>query len=1118
MNEKSQIDNRVENAIGWLRKNSAPEEGVFVSSTRRTCYPEVTGYLIPSLYLWGERDMARRYVRWLSGVQKADGSFPAPGGDESFAFDTGQAVRGLVAALPEIPELEGNIRRACDWLVGNSTPDGRLPLPPSIDSWSLGRRGHISEAVHLYVLPAVRSAGELLNEARYNRFAEKSLDHYIRNFDLSDFRRPNMLTHLFVYIQEALIDLGAQDIARRGLGQLAGFMGPNGAIPAYSDVSWVCTPGQIQSAISWYKIGEFQLAEKAFSFIERFQNGDGGFRGSYGSGADYFADEEPSWAVKFFLDASGLRIRKFFDAEQAIFPTDIAPDDGRVRAIVELSGDLSGKRILDAGCGKGRVAAVIRKACPSAEIIGLDISEELLRCVPPGIETRRGSMLQMPFPDASFDLVYCVEALEHAVRIDQAVEEMCRVLRPGGTLVIIDKNAEKWGAFQTPSWEKWFTPAGLTALIRSHLPEAGSEFIGYDRTPIPDGLFVAWHGRKPAVRSVVVPSRNRDRRGDDLKPEKNIPLGASEWFLAITAGATPSQVAASVREGMEPEWFEAILANSSAGDVTVELGSGTGQLSAALALKGRKVVLVDYSAECLAFSKAVFDELGLSAGFVQADVTKALPLPDGECDLVWSCGLLEHFTEEEIVRILRESARISRGKVLSLVPNAGSLPYMLGKYHQEKNGTWQWGREEPRSSMARQFDAAGLGEIRERDVAPKHALRFLASEPELQGVSDLVGAFYGSLPEDGIRSLGQGYLLATTGTRRKVRRLAVVPSDPLDAYEKAGYGSWLADYYNPRGFFDEVYCLSPLEGTERKAHGMHVMPASPERFPVLLRELGIDVVRAYGGFWPADFAVAGKVPGIPVVVSIHDTDPSLVHDSVRQADYVLSISRAVRETLVSRGVSGERIVPFRNRVDLSVFSPVPDSGGREEFRKRFPGKHLVLHVGRKAPQKNLETLIRALESLGPDYTALFVGLGDISPYRDLAARCRVLERCHFIESVSSVELPKYYSFTDVMCTPSLWEGFGIVFIEALACRSVVITSDIGPMNEYMTGEVNGILVKEFKDPVALSKAISRGCTDTALRARLKAGAREAALPFGKELVDREEVRFYRSVMRLPPTD
>ncbi len=82
---------------------------------------------------------------------------------------------------------------------------------------------------------------------------------------------------------------------------------------------------------------------------------------------------------------------------------------------------------------------------PEAEIWGLDISAEMLRFVPPGIHTRAGYMTELPFADGFFDAAYATESLEHAVEIEKAVSEICRVVKPGGRIAIIDKNAEHWG-------------------------------------------------------------------------------------------------------------------------------------------------------------------------------------------------------------------------------------------------------------------------------------------------------------------------------------------------------------------------------------------------------------------------------------------------------------------------------------------------------------------------------------------------------------------------------------------------------------------------------------------------------------------------------------------------
>ena len=65
----------------------------------------------------------------------------------------------------------------------------------------------------------------------------------------------------------------------------------------------------------------------------------------------------------------------------------------------------------------------------------------MLKFVPAGASACAGSMTALPFRSASFDCAYATESLEHAVDIDAAVAEMCRVVKPGGRIAIIDKNA-----------------------------------------------------------------------------------------------------------------------------------------------------------------------------------------------------------------------------------------------------------------------------------------------------------------------------------------------------------------------------------------------------------------------------------------------------------------------------------------------------------------------------------------------------------------------------------------------------------------------------------------------------------------------------------------------------
>ncbi|MDI6791950.1 MAG: GNAT family N-acetyltransferase [bacterium] len=889
-------------AVNWIKANTVPNEGIIVSTRNKISYPEVTGYLIPTLYKAGERELAFQFAQWLATVQQPNGSFLGPGSKVSFAFDTGQIIRGLVTGLDDLPELEQCLRRACDWIVDNSSTGGRLPVPSDENAWSIGNRGTISEGVHLYVLPPLMEAGEKLNEPRYVEFAKKSLDYYLKNVELTNFQRPNMLTHLFLYIQEALCDLGVHDVARKGMQSLAPFQWDNGGIPAYSDVAWVCSPGQAQAAIVWYKLGENERADLTLSFMEPLQNPSGGFFGSYGVEANYFPNAEISWAVKFYLDA-------FF----------------------------------------------------------------------------------LAYPDSS-----------HSKR-----------------------------------------------RINQHLD--------------PDS-----------------------------------------WHQAIVGESSAKSIANRIKSGHTMPWLKAIIENTAPGQRVLELGSGTGELSAALALQGRQVTLLDFSPKSLEFSQEIFQFLEISGEFQRGDVLQKLPFPDNMFDCVWSSGLLEHFDDGQIVSIIRESARVSHGKVISLVPNAFSIPYRLGKWYQEKTGSWRWGKETPKLTLRPYFERAGLLNISEVSIAPEHALQFLISENTLR---DLFLKWYRSIDTYELEELNQGYLLLTVGYTRKPRHLAVVPNDPLQAYVDAGYPD-LTDYFNPKHFFDKVYCLSPQETKEISLYGMKVIPTPDSLFGKRLKELEIDVIRAYD-LKAGQFAYSNKAEGIPIIISVHDVNPNRVPREIPRADCFLAISRAVEDFLIERGVPQAKIRRFANRVDTEVFRPITDARLREQFKNRYPGQYRILHVGRRSEQKNLDTLIKTLASLGKDYVAIFVGKGDSAPYKNLAVEQGVIKQCYFVDSVPNEELAQYYSFCDCMCTPSRWEGFGIVFIEALACECVVVTSDISPMNEYIRNGISGILVSEFENPIAIAENIQNACTSSDLRAVIQANARFAARPFSKEKVSQREVYLYK---------
>lgn len=113
------------------------------------------------------------------------------------------------------------------------------------------------------------------------------------------------------------------------------------------------------------------------------------------------------------------------------------------------------RRVLDVGCGTGVFAARVLEQFPDSQVWGLDLSEGMLararaRLRPAGDRAHlvQGDSEHLPFPDNSFDVVTCSHSFHHYPHQAKVVEEMHRVLTPGGKLIIIDGDRDRlWGRF-----------------------------------------------------------------------------------------------------------------------------------------------------------------------------------------------------------------------------------------------------------------------------------------------------------------------------------------------------------------------------------------------------------------------------------------------------------------------------------------------------------------------------------------------------------------------------------------------------------------------------------------------------------------------------------------------
>ena len=130
---------------------------------------------------------------------------------------------------------------------------------------------------------------------------------------------------------------------------------------------------------------------------------------------------------------------------------------------------VEGKDVLDAGCGTGFGTAMLGE-CRPARLVGVDIAPEALErarvLAPAADDLVQGDVRELPFEDSSFDVVVCFEVIEHIERQDDALDELRRVLRDGGSLLISSPNRDVYTP-GNPHHVHEYVPAELEAALRS---------------------------------------------------------------------------------------------------------------------------------------------------------------------------------------------------------------------------------------------------------------------------------------------------------------------------------------------------------------------------------------------------------------------------------------------------------------------------------------------------------------------------------------------------------------------------------------------------------------------------------------------------------------------------
>lgn len=277
-----------------------------------------------------------------------------------------------------------------------------------------------------------------------------------------------------------------------------------------------------------------------------------------------------------------------------------------------------------------------------------------------------------------------------------------------------------------------------------------------------------------------------------------------------------------------------------------------------------------------------------------------------------------------------------------------------------------------------------------------------------------------------------------------------------------------------------------------------------------------DVIDAHY-FYPDGVAAAllGKYFGKPVIISALGSDINLIlQDRIArrmmlwaadQSSAMISVCEALKTRMVAHGMDGGRISPLRNGVDLELFKPVE----REATRKRLGvAGFTLLSVGHLEQLKGHHHIIAALVDL-PDVSLMIAGSGpERKNFETLAQAAGVAERVRFLGPLPQATLREYYGAADALVLASSREGWANVLLEAMACGTPVVASDVGGTAEVVRSQAAGVLMPSAT-PADIVDGVRR------LRARYpdRAATRAYAEGFGWGETTQGQLRLFRQAAR-----
>lgn len=239
-----------------------------------------------------------------------------------------------------------------------------------------------------------------------------------------------------------------------------------------------------------------------------------------------------------------------------------------------------------------------------------------------------------------------------------------------------------------------------------------------------------------------------------------------------------------------------------------------------------------------------------------------------------------------------------------------------------------------------------------------------------------------------------------------------------------------------------------------------------------LQKEGFDFDLIDAHYYYPDGVAAGLLSrwlGKPFVVTARGTDLNLIPEypfprklilqTAERASASIGVCRALMDSLQALGADASKLNTLRNGVDLERFQPEPREAARARLGLDEKGTYL-LSVGHLIERKGHHIAIEALPSL-PGVTLLVAGSGpEQAALKALASRLGVSERVHWAGIVPQTDLKWWYSAADALALCSSREGWANVLLEAMACGTPVVATNIWGTPDIVSCPQAGVLMRE----------------------------------------------------------